>query len=396
MFYFVTGKLGSGKTLCSVGRIRDYLRRGSPVATNLNLDLVAMFGAAEPTKHIRVIRVPDKPTAEDLYNLGRGNESYDESLNGLLVLDECGTWFNARNWSDKSRAALNDWFLHARKLGWDVILIIQNLEMVDKQAKLALAEFTVHCKKSGNFSIPVISSITKLLLDFSVRLPKGHIARVVYGEKFTDPMLERWVYRGTDLYKAYDTKQAFLANYEDGLYSLVPPWQLKGRYQCPRDMRFYKRMARIILKKYHWAALLLGGALFGVTVSGTVLAYVVTTQIDRIAQDRDNQIAAISSQIETMQAAPVLESDVVRDPLEQFQGFHVASIVQVGGRQEIVFQNKNGQRLYSTDYRFFVYKRNGFCDITIINGSDSLPLSCSGLDLASPRRDDAKRPAGTI
>ena len=40
--YVVTGKLGNGKTLITVGRIRDALAQGCRVATNLDLDLVAM------------------------------------------------------------------------------------------------------------------------------------------------------------------------------------------------------------------------------------------------------------------------------------------------------------------------------------------------------------------
>ncbi len=40
---FLTGKLGSGKTLCVVGKIRDYLKQGRRVATNLDLNLTAML-----------------------------------------------------------------------------------------------------------------------------------------------------------------------------------------------------------------------------------------------------------------------------------------------------------------------------------------------------------------
>ncbi len=136
-FYFVTGKLGNGKTLCSVGRIRDKLRQGCTIATNINLDLVAMLGAH--AKNCRVIRVPDKPTVDDLHLIGNANLTYDENQNGLLVLDECGTWFNSRNWQDKSRMSVNNWFLHARKLGWDVLLIVQDISIVDSQARDALS-----------------------------------------------------------------------------------------------------------------------------------------------------------------------------------------------------------------------------------------------------------------
>jgi len=35
--YFVTGKLGNGKTLVTVGRIRDAIRAGCKIATNLDI-----------------------------------------------------------------------------------------------------------------------------------------------------------------------------------------------------------------------------------------------------------------------------------------------------------------------------------------------------------------------
>lgn len=109
--YVVTGKLGAGKTLVAVGKIKDKLNRGCPVATNLDLRLNKLIG--EKARNTRVYRIPDKPQLADLEAIGRGNESYDEAKNGLLVLDECGTWFNSRSWADKSRQAVIDWFLHA-------------------------------------------------------------------------------------------------------------------------------------------------------------------------------------------------------------------------------------------------------------------------------------------
>ncbi len=47
----------------------------------------------------------------------------------LVVLDECGTWLNTREWQDKSRQNLIDWMLHSRKKGWDIILIVQDLAL---------------------------------------------------------------------------------------------------------------------------------------------------------------------------------------------------------------------------------------------------------------------------
>ena len=109
--YFITGKLGSGKSLVAVGKIKDKLIQGCPVATNLNIRLDQLIG--KKAKKTKLYRVPDKPTSADLEALGSGNNTYDDSKNGLIVLDECGTWFNARSWQDKDRQKLLDWLLHA-------------------------------------------------------------------------------------------------------------------------------------------------------------------------------------------------------------------------------------------------------------------------------------------
>ncbi|MGH8547494.1 MAG: zonular occludens toxin domain-containing protein [Methylococcales bacterium] len=67
--YFITGKLGSWKTLCAVGRIREYLNAGRRVATNLDQNLSAMFGVE--SKH-HYIRLPDKPRLQDMESIGLG------------------------------------------------------------------------------------------------------------------------------------------------------------------------------------------------------------------------------------------------------------------------------------------------------------------------------------
>jgi hypothetical protein len=64
--YFVTGKLGSGKTLITVGKIRDALQEGKKVATNLNIRLEHLVG--RNAKKCVLYRLPDKPIAEDMFS----------------------------------------------------------------------------------------------------------------------------------------------------------------------------------------------------------------------------------------------------------------------------------------------------------------------------------------
>jgi len=225
--YFVTGKLGSGKSLISVSKIRDYMLDGRRVATNLDLYLDQMFTFNKTA----AVRLPDKPRASDMELLGKGydheNDRHnDESKYGLIVLDECGTWLNSREWNDKGRRDLINWFLHARKNRWDVIFLIQDIESADAQIVRALCEHLVICRRLDRMRF------------MKFPLPKVHIANVYYGRN-KENFVERWVYKGTDLYDAYDTLQKFKDGEEffstgavdmRASYSFLPAWYMKGRF----------------------------------------------------------------------------------------------------------------------------------------------------------------------
>jgi len=225
--YFVTGKLGAGKTLSAVGRIKEYLQKDRIVATNLDIKIEHLLSARNKTAHI--YRIPDKPTIENLEALPNANKTYDEERNGLLVLDECGTWFNSRSWNDKSRAPVIDWFLHARKLGWDVLFLVQDISIVDKQAREALCEHLVVCRRLDRLSVPLLSPLVKVITGKRLPLPKLHMAKVHYGDNEQSITVDRWLYRGKDLFNAYDTKQIFTSE-NNGIYRLLSPWLVLGRY----------------------------------------------------------------------------------------------------------------------------------------------------------------------
>ena len=195
--YIVTGKLGSGKTLLAVSRVQVYLRAGRRVATNLDLDLGQLMG---PGWSGQVERLPDYPTAADLWRVGRGAEgAYDESRFGLLVLDEGARWLNSRDWNSAARRELIEWCLHARKLRWDLYILIQDVDMLDKQVRGLLAEHVVVCRRLDRLRL------------FGIGLPRVHIGTVYYGESPGAGSLkvDRWWYRGVGLYRAYDTSQVF-------------------------------------------------------------------------------------------------------------------------------------------------------------------------------------------
>lgn len=261
--YVVTGKLGAGKTLVAVGKIKDRIIRGCKVATNLDLQLHKLEGVGKFAKSPRVMRIPDKPTLEDLEFIGVGNTSYDESKNGLLVLDECGTWFNSRSWADKSRQDVINWFLHARKMGWDIIFLIQDVSIMDKQARLALAEHVVYCRRLDRVNIPFIGGIYNAIIGGKLPLPKFHLGIVKYGDSQNSLTVDKWLYSGKGLYAAYNTKQIFTDNYDCGVYSYLTPYLSHGRYFKKLGVKGYMKLTRIYFKKYSRILFFVVGGIVG-------------------------------------------------------------------------------------------------------------------------------------
>lgn len=255
--YVVTGNLGGGKSLICVGKINEYLQQGRPVATNLNITLSQLV--LWNNKTARLVRIPDHPNARDLALLGRGNRTKNERKNGLLVFDECGTWFNSRTWGDKERQALINWLLHSRKKGWDVFFIIQDIGMIDKQVRLSLAEHTVFCKRLDRLAIPIIGTFLSL---FGIRLPlpRVHCGLVRYGTRDTALIVDRWIYTGNDLMSAYDTNQEFSDDYPHGSFSYLPPWYTRGWRRQLYKMRDYMKLSRIYWKKFRSPFAFLTGA----------------------------------------------------------------------------------------------------------------------------------------
>lgn len=228
--YVITGKLGGGKTLLAMHMMVAYINQGRRIATNI--DIYPENFKDTQNKKVSIIRVEDMPNSETLHSLGKGYDGdyKGEEFNGMLLLDECGTWLNSREWNNKDRRHVIDWLLHARKLRWDVYLIIQHVEMLDKQVRKSLCEHTVWLRRMDRYRIPIIGQLTKIL-GKEVRMPKWHIGIVKYGDTQQHPTVDSWKFNGSHYYKIYDTEQAFTPDYSNGPYSLLTPWHLVGRYE---------------------------------------------------------------------------------------------------------------------------------------------------------------------
>lgn len=258
--YAITGKLGSGKGKAAIDQIRRYLRAGKRVATNCDVFLEHLMDERDRGS---VTRIPDKPSAADLYTIGSGNKfvqfdpivdtsgatlrasapspqllrGFDEAHNGALVLDECASWLNTRNFQDKGRAELLEWAIHARKYGWDIFFLCQNVSQIDKQLRDSLFEYVVRMNRLDRMKVPVVSGLFKLVTAGATdgNLPRLHIGVVRLGSSPDGLVADRWVFRGDDLNQAYNTTQVFSDTYPHGAHCLLSSWHLSARVGMPVD-----------------------------------------------------------------------------------------------------------------------------------------------------------------
>ena len=229
MIYVITGHLGSGKSLLSVELAFQYLRAGKRVASNITLNCEHALPARS---RAAPIKLPYVPTAAHLDSIGKGYEGdYNEDRFGLVLLDEAGSWLNARDWNDKDRRGLFTWVTHARKHGWDVALIVQDFEALDAQIRRSVTELHLKCSRLDRIKVPFLP----------IRFPRVHVATARYGGP-SGPMVQRWYTRGTELFKAYDTREAVRPEVlwtEAGpvdiraVSSLLSAWHVRGRYMGP-------------------------------------------------------------------------------------------------------------------------------------------------------------------
>jgi hypothetical protein len=252
--YAITGKLGSGKGKGAMKLLRDYLRAGKRVATNCDVFLEHMMPGQS---RISMVRMPDKPEVSDLYAIGSGNRfvefepivkshdkafeyippapkllpGFDEAHNGALFLDECASWLNTRDFQAKGRTGILEWCIHARKYGWDVYFICQNIDQIDKQLRQALFEYVVRMNRLDRMKIPFVSAGIQLLTAgySNGSMPRLHIGVVRLGTSPDGIVADRWHFRGDDLNNAYNTTQVFSDSYPHGIHSILSSWHLQAR-----------------------------------------------------------------------------------------------------------------------------------------------------------------------
>jgi len=212
MIYLVTGQPGTGKSTIAVQHaLTRYAAEGRRVVANFPIDFAPVCeraGTALSRASVEVL--PDRPSRRDLDALGVGSEfePYGEDHAGLLIIDEAGVWLSARSWAGQEREAIIDWLSQSRKRRWDIIVIAQGPEMIDKQVRTSICEGVVRIRRLDRVRV------------LGLRLPRVHLARVQYGLDQNAPVIERWVYRGVEAHKCFGSYRLF--GFGDGRYSVLP------------------------------------------------------------------------------------------------------------------------------------------------------------------------------
>ena len=146
MIYFYSGKPGSGKSLHCAKIIDSYHRKGKHVITNFEVN--PNFWEKRHCKknpHTGdagiLLEIPNDELSVDCLidfadkNHARNSRGQILEAQTLVVLDECQTLFNSRQWNKKGRSDWVIFFSQHRKFGFTIILVSQDKSMVDRQIR---------------------------------------------------------------------------------------------------------------------------------------------------------------------------------------------------------------------------------------------------------------------
>jgi len=254
--HFITGHLGSGKGLYAVQKIIEYIGKGKPVYTNIDIFPDKFYVRNKTIVH----RMNDFPTPEEFERLPQICPAYERDKFGALVLDEVSYFLSSRTWNEQGRGRIVRWLKDARKLGYDVYLIVQDIESIDSSVKRSLEEITVTCTNVSNFKVPLIGWIASLF-GVELRMPRAHVASSWYKGLKTNTEF----YSGSVKY-CYDTGQllgrGFINTPEGqvdltGPYTILSAWHIKGRYLPIVDV------VRLLWQwPYRWIPAVFGGCTF--------------------------------------------------------------------------------------------------------------------------------------
>lgn len=152
MIEFYSGTPGSGKSLHAVYCIIDYLESGRDVITNFYFDMSYFSNRIQRGKKLgRLYYVSNSDlTPQLLMYHGMAVNVRGKENQTLVVIDECSVLFNPRSWDSVDRPKWLEFFSQHRKVGYNLILIAQSENQLDRQIRPQM-EYETHHRAVKNF-----------------------------------------------------------------------------------------------------------------------------------------------------------------------------------------------------------------------------------------------------
>ena len=150
MVRLMTGTPGSGKSFNMCSKIRKVLLKGCNVISTvkINLDIVTNNGKLKIGDFLYVPIYDLTPELLERYALR--NHAKGEEHQTYVFIDECQLIFNTRDYAKTGRRDWLVFFTSHRHYGYEIYLITQHDEMLDKQIR-ALVEHEVKHRKINNY-----------------------------------------------------------------------------------------------------------------------------------------------------------------------------------------------------------------------------------------------------
>lgn len=197
MIYLYSGTPGSGKSLHAVSEMLRFERKGRPVIANFRLNGKALSGRGKVFYSDNDNLTPQKlEQYSALYWSEQKTRVKEDSI--LLVIDECQLVFNARDWQKNKRWI--GFFTQHRKMGYEIILVAQQREMIDKQIR-AVIEFEFKHRKLIGAGIATTALSLILGTKFLYKKELAQIRSVGKGANLGFKL----AYYGRRTFRAYDT-----------------------------------------------------------------------------------------------------------------------------------------------------------------------------------------------
>ena len=169
MINIYTGRPGNGKSYHAVLKIYNLLRTGSNVITNIDIDVSLIKKCKGEYIYIDEYDFNDANFFMGLYGFAMNFHSFNDdgkiTKEGQtwLIIDEAQQDYllNARTWNNSNRKDWNRFFQLHRHYGFNVLLVSQDLNNIDKQTQRLIQQNIEH-RKFSNFNLicKLISIIT--------------------------------------------------------------------------------------------------------------------------------------------------------------------------------------------------------------------------------------------